>query len=546
MPTDLYRQVTKRRLWQFCYWSGVVVLFGLAAWRRFTLPLDPIADPDTWGYLSPALRKLTGAPFGHTSGRNFIYPGFVYLLLHLFRDFRAITAAQHVLGLAAGAILLLTWHRARTFLGRPRLSRGFYCVIGLVAAAMFLVASEPVHFEMQLRPEGVCAFLFSVNLYVLTQFTACCVIEHRRVATAVYGVAGVFTSALLGSVKPSFMLVSFLVLLPIGVLFFQQNQSWQKVVIAVGGTASVLLLWLPEHFLSRNDRISQTFLPTILFAVHANLIRDQIADDLEHNAKLPYAPEWLRRIQTELSMELSKSRNHYKTLGFDPDYLMYNQSAIVAQLRKEFGNDVSALCGFYRFYYLRIWQYRPVGVLEKIGRQLAIFYLPKCGAYKSRTLVSLANDYRRGVASLSSESYRKIWTAYPPALQFMDRTQLLAESRQVLRQPACIGKLLNILAATYLPLLLTTLGFGVTLLFHKRHRSRLGCLTAWVLFVYSYSLASCLEVATIHSLEIPRYMTVQMYFAILAQFLAMWLIFEVVLELFPQGEITRVRMLHPE
>src|SRR5438477_8713324 len=185
--------------------------------------------------------------------------------------------------------------------------------------------------------------------------------------------------------------------------------------------------------------------------------------------------------------------------------IMYNQSAIVAQLRKEFGNDVSALCGFYRFYYLRIWQYRPVGVLEKIGRQLAIFYLPKCGAYKSRTLVSLANDYRRGVASLSSESYRKIWTAYPPALQFMDRTQLLAESRQVLRQPACIGKLLNILAATYLPLLLTTLGFGVTLLFHKRHRSRLGCLTAWVLFVYSYSLASCLEVATIHSLEIPRY-----------------------------------------
>src|SRR5436190_12904282 len=163
MPTDLCRQVTKRRLWQFCYWSGVVVLFGLAAWRRFTLPLDPIADPDTWGYLSPALRKLTGAPFGHTSGRNFIYPGFVYLLLHLFRDFRAITAAQHVLGLVAGAILLLTWHRARTFLGRPRLSRGFYCVIGLVAAAMFLVASEPVHFEMQLRPEGVCAFLFSVQ-----------------------------------------------------------------------------------------------------------------------------------------------------------------------------------------------------------------------------------------------------------------------------------------------------------------------------------------------------------------------------------------------
>src|SRR5437762_13571413 len=86
---------------------------------------------------------------------------------------------------------------------------------------------------------------------------------------------------------------------------------------------------------------------------------------------------------------------------------MYNHSAIAAPLRKEFGNDVSALCGFYRFYYLRIWQHRPVGVLEKIGRQLAIFYLPKCGAYKSRNLVSLTNEYRRGVASLSSNHIAK-------------------------------------------------------------------------------------------------------------------------------------------
>src|SRR5881392_3342691 len=241
MPTDLYRQVTKRRLWQFCYWSGVVILFGLAAWRRFTLPLDPIADPDTWGYLSPALRKLTGAPFGHTSGRNFIYPGFVYLLLHLFRDFRAITAAQHVLGLVAGAMLLLTWHRARTFLARPRLSRGFYYAIGLVAAAIFLVASEPIHFEMQLRPEGVCAFLFSINLFFVTQFTACCFVERRRVATAVYGIIAMLTAILLVSLKPNFALAAIVGLLPIGIFFFRRAWSWQKITLAGGAAASAAL-----------------------------------------------------------------------------------------------------------------------------------------------------------------------------------------------------------------------------------------------------------------------------------------------------------------
>src|SRR5262249_32810365 len=305
-----------------------------------------------------------------------------------------------------------------------------------------------------------------------------------------------------------------------------------------GGAASAVLLLFPEYILSRNDRVSQTFLPTTLFVMHANLIRDQMADDLEHNAKVPYSRDWLRRVEAALSAEVSKFGSHYKTLGFDPDYLMYNHTSIAAQLRNEFGNDVSGLCRFYRFYYWRIWQHRPVFVVKKIVRQLRIFYAPKCGAYKSRKLFSLGDEYKRGVASLSFEWYRKIWMAYPPAVEFMDRTQPLAESRPVLQQRAYIRKPLDILAATYLPLLLITLGFGATILLQARHRSCLGWLTASVLFAYAYSLASCLEVATIHSLEIPRYMTVQIYLAILAQFLALWLVFEFALEMLVHAKIT--------
>ena len=52
-------------LWPVCYWTVIALLFAGAVWQRFRLPLDPIADPDTWGYLAPALRKLTGAEFGH-------------------------------------------------------------------------------------------------------------------------------------------------------------------------------------------------------------------------------------------------------------------------------------------------------------------------------------------------------------------------------------------------------------------------------------------------------------------------------------------------
>src|SRR5947207_10769675 len=34
--------------------------------------------------------------------------------------------------------------------------------------------------ETQLRPEGVCAFLISINLYFAVQFISCSFLEHRR------------------------------------------------------------------------------------------------------------------------------------------------------------------------------------------------------------------------------------------------------------------------------------------------------------------------------------------------------------------------------
>jgi hypothetical protein len=41
-----------------------------------------------------------------------------------------------------------------------------------------------------------------------------------------------------------------------------------------------------------------------------------------------------------------------------------------------------------------------------------------------------------------------------------------------------------------------------------------------------YNAAACLEVAVVHTLEIRRYLTVQMYLTLLVQFLAVWFILE--------------------
>ena len=519
------------KIGQLAYWSAVALIFGWAAWLRFRLPLDPIAVPN---YLLPALRKLTGAEFGQVHlGRTIIYPGFVYLLVRVFGDFRAITITQNLLGLLAGGMLLLTWRRIRDFIPSARLPHPIYHCLGLLAVAIYMFSREPLLFERDIRPEGICGVLISINLYFVIEFTACCFLEGRRTATVTYGIAAVFSSILLASVKPSFWLTAIVALLPVAMFFFRRRWFWQKIAFAGGAAVSAVLLSLPEHSLIRNNEIGECFLPTQLFVIHANLIRDQMADDLERGAKVPYSLEWLGRVQATLSAEIAKSsaawRRYYghSTLGFDPDYLMYNESSIVRQLDKEFGNNVSALCAFYRFYYWRIWRQRPLLVVKKIVRQMAIFYAPKCPAYRLRKSLSLTDEYNRSVTSL--EPYRKIWTAYPPAMDFMSRTALLARSAPVVQQPAYIRRPHQILAITYLPLLLIALALSAVVFMQEERRRRFGWLAALILFVYSYNLASCLEVAIVHSLENPRYSTVQMFVTILAQFLTILLILEILL-----------------
>ena len=528
--SDRSRPTSGRPLWRFCYWSGVIVLFAWAAWRRFGLPLDPIADHDVGGYLFPALTKLVGGAFGHTTyGWTFIYQGFLYLLLRAFGDFRAITVVQHILGLVAAGIFLLTWWRVRVFVANPRVGATLHSALGLLAAAVFLLASEPMHFEMRLRPEGICAFFVSINIYLVIQFIACCFIENRRTAAVLYGIAALLSSIALVDVRPSFALFAAVSLTPIGVFFFRRGWLRQKIALGIGGAMSALLLLLPEQFLSRHDEMSKSYLPTTLFVVHADLIRDQMADDLKRNAKVPYSREWLGRVHAMLGAEIAKSSvaSHHRILRFHYDRLKHS---IDPQLRREFGGDVSALCSFYRFYYSRIWRQRPLLVLRKIARQMVVFYAPICPAYSRERAWTLTNEYRLAVASLSAEVKQKVLRAYPPAVCFMDRTDRLARDAPIVQHPVLVRSALSILAGTYMALFLAALALSVVVFAEKRHRSRLGWLAALVLFVYSYNLASCFEVAVIHTLQDPRYATVQVFFTILVQFLALWFLIEFVLE----------------
>jgi len=167
----------------------------------------------------------------------------------------------------------LTWRRACVFLPNPRIGGAARSGLGLIAAALFLFAGDQIHFELKIRPEGVSAFLISVNLWLAIQVVASGLIEKRTTAATAYGSALVFSSILLASVKPTFVLAGILTVLPLAVFFLHGGRAGEKFALAGAAMITVALLVLPERLLSRNDENSRTFLPTTLFAMHANLIR---------------------------------------------------------------------------------------------------------------------------------------------------------------------------------------------------------------------------------------------------------------------------------
>jgi hypothetical protein len=532
-------------LWGLCYWTALALIFAWAVWQRFKLPLDPIADPDVWGYLLPALRKLIGVEFGHFQGRNFLYPGFLYLVLRVFGDFRAIVIVQHLLGVAAGGVLLLTWRRLRAFVPDSLVKPSLHDALGLIGAAIYLLASDTLRIETQLRPEGVCAFLISINLYFAVQFMSCSFLEYRRTRTVIYGSATVLTSLLLASVRPSFWFTAIVVVMPLVAFFLRQNWWRQKIAVGVATVLIATLVLRPEHILSRKDGASQIFLPTMLFAIHADLIRDQMAADLKENASLPYSRDWLEHVYLALNNEIAKSQanypGHYPSLKFDPEYLWFNPSSITTQLRREFGNNVSALCAFYRFYYWRTWQRRPLQALQKVARQFSIYYFPKCPAYTSEKIWPLMDVYQRAIAPLNAEGYHTVATSFPAFTDFVRRTTSLAQRAPVTKQSRLLREALADLAVSYLPVVLLALILSTIIFWRQSRWRRLRWLAALALFGCAYNAASCLEVAIVNSLEVYRYITVQMYATLLAQLLAFWLILESALEIRQRGRASMAR-----
>jgi hypothetical protein len=515
-------------LWKVSYFVIAAFLILSGAWKRFSLPQDPLSDTDV-GYLWPALMKLSGGAFAHIQGLNFLYPGLVYLILRICADFRAIPVTQHFLGLIAGGLFLASWNRLGDFFLKPRLNRLAHEAIGLLGAGIYLLSYGPIFSEMQIRPDGVCMFFEILIFWLIVQFFYYRVISPNARNAVIYGTAIGVSAFLLASLKPSFTLMALFAVAPVIWLIVKAKGNFAGKLAFFAITVPIIVaLTLTEHYHRRNDQIVKMFLPETLFVIHAKIIREQMAADLRNGQTDIYSPAWLRVACDDLEREIQRTHNLYPmvfpVLGFEPDYLKVGADSLLSRWRRQLGDE--RFLRFLKYWYWHSLAHRPLAFAGKVARQLGVFYSTDCPAFSVRKIFRLApRFYAQSLSALSQPRSLQFLSKIPVGIAFLERTQTLRFSNVVVHENklAQIGHVCC--ARSYLAILLISLPLAGWFVLKRSSSGESKWPAFLVVLLYSTSFGNVFGISVIHSMEVARYSTVLFIAALFAQLWAIrWLI----------------------
>ncbi len=491
---------------QIVWFAGVaalVAVFVQAGILRAETPRIPVSDPDTWGYLFPALSWIDGQGFVQLHGRGWLYPAFLAACLKL-GAFPAVTTIQQVLGLASGGLFLLaalSWSRLlpdlrRIRAGLPLVISGFLWI--------FLCNPQTVLFETQIRPEAVINFAVFAQLFCVLQYVHARWGGPPRRASVLWGALAVFFAYAAYLLKPSWALAVPITCLPVAVGVFQ---GWRFRVAGLYPLALAAVLMagffvLPQKLFFVPDATSRTFLPMVLFAIHADLINEHL-----HAPDNPVAADASGReflLMFDREMEVARSIDHnYETLGFDPDYLMF-KSSIFSKIKDYAGGTDEAFRTFCLNQYGAAVRANPAGWLRKVSGQMGHFFAMKeSTVYRHR--IDWRKEWRSSVESLPYDLTKKF--SSPTATEF---ERYLAAMAPLAGAPAeavgpgllrqWVRKIVRSLAVWEV-LFLAALGAA---LFWRPLRSFLPA-GAMALVLFGAPFGNALTVAIIHALDISRY-----------------------------------------
>ncbi len=482
-------------------------LFALAAWRRFSLPQTLLVDSD-YGYLWPVLGKLAGGAFAWFQGVNFLYPAAVLGLTSATGDFRAVTIVQHLLGLLAGGFFWLIWLRLALFLPcRGRL----HAVLGLAGLAIYLLSNNPIWLETRLRPDSVCMFWEMLCCWLaLEAFCAVRFFQREGRALFLATLAGLSCVALT-ALKPSFLLAALLLLALLAWLVVRLRRPvLEKAIFFLLPLAALCSIAATQRALTRDDEMTQLFLPQTLFAFHARLIDAQMQRDLARGVVPDEQRKFLAQAAADLAKETERGRGRtesFPRLGYDPDYLVNGHDALLWRWRYSLGKE--AYPKFLRFWYWHSLRAEPLAFAGKIAGQIGVFYRWNCPAFWTHRRLPL--DYAVSQPAIAEVKTAKLLEESSAGRALAAQLQALRFYKGSAREPFLITEAQKFIGGTFLAVFLASLA-GIFAFVRRGFGAAAGLL----LILYTLVFGNVLSISAIHTMEVSRYSEVLFLVALLA------------------------------
>jgi len=478
-----------------------VILGGLIV--RARLPLAPLADADTWGYLRPALSWLSGLGFQQTYGRDWLYPALLAGILKMGGDFCAITYVQRFLGLAGIFLFWLAWRSWLRLLPPHKSQWRWICFfVAISLLALYGLSSQQALLENSIRPEGMLAFFEMGYLYCLISFFAARWRSRRTGPAIAFGAAALALSYLVLLLKPSWAFsFVFSFLLVVASAFGRTARLIRFGPLLVGAAAIMLIFSLPRLLGFQKD--AQLFLPFTLVCIHARQILQTKPDVVSPGLHNPGVPDSL--FYEELDKAYRKAQEepgHYHTLGFDTDYIQYRSDFFSTIMQKEGWNDREITAACYSAYF-RAWRQAPLSMLQKVWKQIMLFLFPRAGDFYTTTRsVELNHELACSRQFLPedqlSPDVQKIYQSY------LQRLETPAKGPVHPHGLGILSKLAFYLA--WASFWLQVAFFAVLAVICLDRRGRAWRLAGFVVVaVLLATYGNVLTIAVVHSLEVVRY-----------------------------------------
>ena len=351
------------------------MVFVLACWQRWSMPGLPLADPDTWGYLNPALQHLAGNGMPQTACRSIAYPLFLRAVLGVSGDFHSIAFVQHLLGLLSGVVWILAFRIWLGFLPAETWLRSFSGWCAAVCLALYLCNPATLAFESQIRPEGV------FPLFGLSQITTTLIFIriHRTQPGSSACILSAAVSALLAAVclslKPSWGLAALvpLAVIAASIFSFGKHLSLPGRVGPALAALVALVFWnlaVPRWVGWAADPTCGSHLAGTLFTVHADIISREMHSRAARGDLDVAEADFLKKLDERIEESRQLTKSAYKILGHDPDYLLFASDALWT-LPNLSANDFAKRNAHLRQAYLRSAAHEPFWMLRKIAIQMA-------------------------------------------------------------------------------------------------------------------------------------------------------------------------------